>query len=279
MLAKRTLSTFAIALAVAGAVHADENQLFGQEAGWNVFKSDALRGCLMEQTQDSGLQVQFGLNGKRELGYVALFAGADLGVDDGATQITSLSIDKNLFEGESEQQASGDFQGGFMYFNNLNFLDDIINGQEMVIQTQAGQDVTIDLTGTKVATDLEVLADVVLVDGARGLADPDRMAVDVKFVLVVRRDLNSGFRGHAKIDWFAEKTLLADANRLLGGRAVGPNPLRLIGCRRCGDHQPTQQDTLKRGDTNESPRESGATCRQKPCAVLCQRAFHGEIIL
>ncbi|MEM0924380.1 MAG: hypothetical protein AAGI13_15125, partial [Pseudomonadota bacterium] len=114
----------------ATAASADDH-LFGQEAGWNIFKSDELRGCLMEQTQDSGLQVQVGLNGRKEMGYVALFATTDLGLDDGATQITNLSIDGDLFDGESEQQVTDGFQGGFMYFNNPNFLDDIINGQTM----------------------------------------------------------------------------------------------------------------------------------------------------
>lgn len=128
-----------------------DGHIYGAEGGWNIIKSDELKGCLMQQPQENGMLVQFGLNGKRELGYVALFAAADLGMEKGATQITNLSIDSDQFAGESVQQVSGDYQGGYMYFNNPNFLNDIINGQKMVITTQDGGQINVDLTGTKAA--------------------------------------------------------------------------------------------------------------------------------
>ena len=104
----------------------------------------------MEQTQESGVQVQFGINGRRELGYVALFAQEDLGLPDGETRIANFNIDGALFEGEGQTVVTDGFEGGFLYFNNPNFINDI-NGQEMVITTEAGTEVTVDLTGTKAA--------------------------------------------------------------------------------------------------------------------------------
>ena len=149
---KPTILGAGLLMGVASVAAAD-GHVFGQEAGWNIINSEALGGCLMEQTQDSGIQVQFGINGKRELGYVALFAREDLGLPDGETRISNFNIDGALFEGEGQTVVTDGFEGGFLYFNNPNFINDIINGQEMVITTEAGTEVTVDLTGTKAAGD------------------------------------------------------------------------------------------------------------------------------
>lgn len=135
----------------AATVASADGQVFGQEAGWNILKSDALGGCFMEQTQESGIQVQFGINGKRELGYVALFVREDLGLPDGDTQIVNFNIDGDLFDGEGETHKSEGFEGGFLYFNNPDFINDIIEGETMVITTQSGGEITVDLKGTKAA--------------------------------------------------------------------------------------------------------------------------------
>lgn len=156
---KPTIFLGGLFVLAAGAAAAD-GHVFAQEAGWNVINSEALGGCLMEQTQDSGIQVQFGINGKRELGYVALFAREDLGLPDGETRVANFNIDGALFEGEGQTVVTDGFEGGFLYFNNPNFINDIINGEKMVITTEAGTEVPVDLTGTKAAGDAVLACEV-----------------------------------------------------------------------------------------------------------------------
>lgn len=137
-----------VVLGAAGA-QAQELQLVEKIGDWNLYYSEALGdSCLVERTDADGRQLQFGVDRKKEQAYAGLFAKEDAGMVAGDLVDVSFELGDTVFTGEATQYNKDGIQGGYVYFNNLDFAYELAKQQTLIINPAEGDPIPVDLTGS-----------------------------------------------------------------------------------------------------------------------------------
>jgi hypothetical protein len=146
-----TLVAAAATALTAGAASAQFTE-WGQEAGWKIMINTEMGGgCLITKTEADGDQVQIGYNPSGDRGYIAAYALRDTDLAAGEKVRLFFDLDNDYFYGEAVGQAVEGYHGGYVWFDNPDFLTDIENKRSMVVWSEGVEPFRIDLTGTKAA--------------------------------------------------------------------------------------------------------------------------------
>ena len=150
----------AIALITTFAFASDESILpkdnaefakFGEESGWNVFIDKSRNTCLIERVDENSNVVQMGLTPDKEFGYMGVFTKADMEFKDDRVE---LLMDNKLYYGDTTAappNLADDYKGGYLLANNPDFVDDVMNRENMIVMPETTFAFEISLAGTKKA--------------------------------------------------------------------------------------------------------------------------------
>ena len=104
-------------------------------ASWPTGSAVELRLALFEEGADTlvevrprrtarkglGLQLQLGVDRKKKQAYAGLFEKSDTGMVAGKMSDVGFQLGETTFTGKATQYNKNGVQGGYVYFNNLNF--------------------------------------------------------------------------------------------------------------------------------------------------------------
>ncbi|MEQ9694873.1 hypothetical protein [Shimia sp. SDUM112013] len=120
---------------------------------WTVFKNSSRQSCFIEWRSENSV-VQAGLTAKKDAGYLGAFL-KDVEPQAGEGGITILLNDK-LYVGSVttvSRTLSGGFSGGYIVFDNPNFISDLEEAREFVAFQDAPYKVTVKLKTPRNAID------------------------------------------------------------------------------------------------------------------------------
>ncbi|OSP54513.1 hypothetical protein [Pseudoruegeria sp. SK021] len=128
---------------------AQELQMVDQLGDWTLYYSKALGdSCLASRTDAEGRQFQVGVDRKKELAYAGLFAKVEAGTTEGDFVPVAMTLGETIFTGEAKEYNKEGVQGGYVFFNNLNFAYELAKQQTLIVDRSNGESVTVDLTGS-----------------------------------------------------------------------------------------------------------------------------------
>lgn len=131
------------------AAQAQDLQMVEKIGDRTLYYSEALGdNCLASRTDAEGRQFQVGVDRKKELAYAGLFANADAGMTAGAVAPVSLELGGKVFAGDATQYGKGGVEGGYVYFNNMDFAYELGKQQTMTVNVATGNKISVDLTGS-----------------------------------------------------------------------------------------------------------------------------------
>lgn len=158
---KRIGAGLVLATLAAAAVQAQELQQVDQIGDWGLYYSEALGdSCLISRTDPEGRQLQIGVDRKKMQAYAGLFARTDAGMEAGATVPVSFQLGETVFTGDATQYNKDGVQGGYIYFNNLNFAYELARQQTLVINRAAGDPISVSLAGSANAIDAMIVCQI-----------------------------------------------------------------------------------------------------------------------
>ncbi|MEP2530113.1 hypothetical protein [Shimia sp.] len=152
----------AMMLAASLATAADENVLptsgdsietFLSSKYWTVFKNKTRGSCFIEWRSQNSV-VQAGLTASQTAGYLGAFL-KDFEPAEGEHQ-TSILLNGNRYVGTAttvSRSLSGGFKGGYIVFDNPNFVRDLEEAREFVAFPESPRTVTVKLKTPKNAID------------------------------------------------------------------------------------------------------------------------------
>ncbi len=150
----KTLALAAVSTVVlASGALADEYAKYGAENGWTIWANKSSGGCFLENRNNNGNTVQMGLrNAGDTLGFMGLWNHSASIMEPGEVRDMKLDIDGSPYTfraAANDGPVSNGMTGGYMYFNNPDFVAGLENGKVLTIMATGDLSVQIDLTGTK----------------------------------------------------------------------------------------------------------------------------------
>jgi len=159
-LSKAGLMAAVFALGATAAVASDDSILpkdnaefmnYGEESGWNIFVDKSRNTCLIERVDENSNVVQMGLTPDKEFGYLGVFTRADMEFEDDRVE---LLMDNKLYYGDTTAappNLADGYKGGYLLANNPDFVDDVMNRENMIVMPETTFAFEISLDGTKKA--------------------------------------------------------------------------------------------------------------------------------
>ncbi|MEM1129402.1 MAG: hypothetical protein AAGH83_02670 [Pseudomonadota bacterium] len=154
----KVAAVLAIAWVAATGASAEQGAQFVEEVGdWSLYYSQELGGsCFIERTDADGRQFQIGADRDKQQAWIGILAPAGSDVTEDMLRNVKFDLGGNMYEGEARrfQLPDADVQGGYVYFNNLNFARDLANQATLKVIPDGGDEFSLDLTGTKAAMEM-----------------------------------------------------------------------------------------------------------------------------
>lgn len=148
----------AIMIAASAAFAADETVLptagdnietFLSSKYWTVFKNNSRRSCFIEWRGETSV-VQAGLTAFQDAGYLGAFL-KDFEPQEGERE-TAIVLNGKRYVGTAttvSRSLSGGFKGGYIVFDNPNFVRDLEEAREFVAFPESARTVTVKLKTPK----------------------------------------------------------------------------------------------------------------------------------
>ncbi|MBL9058684.1 MAG: hypothetical protein JNK88_01490 [Mangrovicoccus sp.] len=158
---KHIAAGLVLALMAAGGAQAQGLEKIDQIGKWTLYFSQALGdSCMIVRTDAQGRQLQLGVDRKKKQAYAGLFAKSDTGMVAGKLSDVAFQLGETTFTGQATQYNKDGTQGGYVYFNNLNFAYELARQKELVITRSNGEKMVVDLTGSADAIDAMIVCQV-----------------------------------------------------------------------------------------------------------------------
>jgi hypothetical protein len=130
---------------------------WGASEYWDVMIDPTLGdGCLIQSEFEDGSIVRIGFDRLEGNGYVTAFNMSWGDIEEGAFYPVFFELDGEEYEAEAKGMYLGDVPGADIAFDNQDFLFDIAKKQTMTLYTEAGEVMSIDLTGTNLALEAAI---------------------------------------------------------------------------------------------------------------------------
>lgn len=148
------LRLFASAAVVAASVTASQAAnvdlpIYSEVEGWTIRINEAAgNGCMMEKYFDDGTLFQVGAIPAENGGFFAAYNKAWTQIEDGASGSVHFDFDGERFGGAAVGKVSGDWHGGYAFFNNPNLAYDFARKYDVTISGGETALTTVDLTGS-----------------------------------------------------------------------------------------------------------------------------------
>lgn len=148
-------TTFALLASVAmsaSMVSAQDLVPYSEAGGWTVAVDTTLgNGCLLTSDYEDGSTVRIGFDRLAGNGYVAAFNTAWGDIEDGTSYPVSFMLDDQKYDGEAVGIHLNDVPGAVISFDSVDFLVDLAERNTMALSTEAGEVMSIDLSGSDAA--------------------------------------------------------------------------------------------------------------------------------
>ncbi|KPA22984.1 hypothetical protein shim_12770 [Shimia sp. SK013] len=143
-----------IMLCTASLAHASEDVLptkgdaietFWKAKYWTIFKNASRQSCFIEWRSENSV-VQAGLTMQQDAGYIGAFV-TDYDPPEGDHAI-GISLNGNLYLGTSttvSRTLSGGLKGGYIVFDNPQFVSDLVEAREFIAFQDTSSTVTVKL--------------------------------------------------------------------------------------------------------------------------------------
>lgn len=150
MYLRSTLSV--LLLLLTSDLHADTKdalQPWGTSGDWSVFVDPAVgNGCLIQKDFDEGFRIRLGYVPDRKGGFFAALSEEWGHVEPGSKGLVRFISDKDKFAGEAEGIEDGNMRGGWAFFNNPEFAEELARRRSITVIGPQGGEFDIDLTGS-----------------------------------------------------------------------------------------------------------------------------------
>jgi len=141
-----------LVLLSASHIHADTHddlRPWGQSGDWSILVDPNVgNGCLIQKDFDEGFRMRLGYVPDRQGGFFALLSEEWGHVEPGNTGVIRFISDQDKFAGEAEGIEDGTMRGGWAFFNNPEFTEELTRRQFITVLGPRGGELTIDLTGS-----------------------------------------------------------------------------------------------------------------------------------
>jgi len=152
-LLRRSVSALTLVLTLcAGPTMAQDLIHWGSSDYWDVLIDPTLgNGCLIQSEFTDGSVVRIGFDRTNGMGYLTAFNTNWGDIEEGAMYPISFTLDGEQFDGEAKGMYLNDIPGADIEFDNTDFFMSIAKRQTMTLYTDAGEVMSIDLTGSALA--------------------------------------------------------------------------------------------------------------------------------
>jgi len=122
---------------------------WGTAGDWIIRIDPAVgNGCLADRNFPDGTLLQIGALPERGGGFFGVYNIIWTQIRDGQTGDVDFTFPDGQFAGRGVGDHRGYLQGGQVFFDNENFLDELSRAQEVTVTGRGEGSVTIDLTGS-----------------------------------------------------------------------------------------------------------------------------------
>ena len=141
-----------LCLALATPVLAQSLEAWGEVGTWEVLIDPSLgNGCLIQAEFTDGSVVRIGFDMAQGIGYVTAFNTNWGDIEADTIYPVSFALDGEVYDGEAKGMYLDDVPGADITFDSADFLMDIAAKTTMTLSTDAGEVMSIDLTGSMAA--------------------------------------------------------------------------------------------------------------------------------
>ena len=144
----KSIALASLAALGASVANAQPYEPFGQFGEWNVFKNAAVNGsCVAVRDYGGGTQHQVGIDPGLNQGYLALFGVEGMVLTKGQVAGLTFTLDGGKeFRGVAVGQEGNGMTGGWVWFDNPNFIEQLIDKDAMQVDIEDMASVTVDLS-------------------------------------------------------------------------------------------------------------------------------------
>ena len=143
---------------ISAAAAAQDLVPYSEAGGWAVSVDPTLgNGCLMSSEFEDGSAVRIGFDRTAGKGYVTAANEAWGDVVDGTEYPITFFLDEEKYDGNAKGIHLDDLPGVMVTFDNVDFLTDLAQRNVMLLQSNAEDVMSIDLSGTDAAV-VEIIA-------------------------------------------------------------------------------------------------------------------------
>jgi hypothetical protein len=168
MTAKTKISRIALiaclaALPVTGAMASETTELVEQMGDWGLYyNKEGAGNCLILKVDAEGRTWQIGADRETERAYLGVMARTGSDITDKSLTNAKIDLDGDMYEGEVKEFTNAEgIQGGYMWFNSLDFAVDLANKQTLRVMMEDGREIDLDLTGSKEAMEWALACQIV----------------------------------------------------------------------------------------------------------------------
>jgi len=127
----------------------DALQPWGQSGDWTILVDpDVGNGCLIQKDFDEGFRIRLGYVPDRQGGFFAALSEDWGHVEPGSTGLVRFISDQDKFAGEVEGIEDGEMRGGWAFFNNPEFAEELARRLSITVIGPNDGEFDIDLTGS-----------------------------------------------------------------------------------------------------------------------------------
>lgn len=124
-------------------------QPWGQSGDWSVLVDPSVgNGCLIQKDFDEGFRIRLGYVPDRAGGFFAALSEDWGHVEPGSKGLVRFISDRDKFAGEVEGIEDGSMRGGWAFFNNPEFAEELAKRRSITVIGPNGGEFDIDLTGS-----------------------------------------------------------------------------------------------------------------------------------
>jgi hypothetical protein len=145
----KTLGAVSVLALVSGAAFAQDLVPYSEAGGWAVVIDPTLgNGCLLTSDFEDGSTVRIGFDRTAGKGYVAAFNNGWGEIVDAQEYPVTFMLDDQQYDGTAVGVHLSEVPGAVIYFDSIEFLQDLAARNTMSLASEGEEVMVIDLSGT-----------------------------------------------------------------------------------------------------------------------------------
>jgi hypothetical protein len=130
----------------------DEITKYRDAGAWTIRENATKGSCFASYRSETGAIVQFGFTEDESAGYLGLFGQDSAAIP--SEQEVAFIANGNLYAGMAQGVGASiedGYEGGYVLVNNVDFVQDVEQGEELVVFPETPQSYIVDMSGASAA--------------------------------------------------------------------------------------------------------------------------------